>query len=81
MADLEKWAYKKYVEGKDTLGLMQETRTEYDRELVTIVALLDFEPTVLNTMLGHEAKATCNLQRCRDRVREWLQEIIASRAC
>jgi hypothetical protein len=79
LVDLEKWAYKKYVEGKDTLALMKETATEYDRELVTIIALLDIEPVVLNAMLGHETKPTCNLRICRERVRAWLMNIVENR--
>lgn len=79
LTDLEKWAHKKYVDGKNTIDLLAETRSDYDKELVTIIAMLDVEKEKLDTMLGHAARSTCNLDMCRHKVREWLLHILDER--
>jgi len=79
ITDLEKWAYKKYVQGQDTLQLLAAADNEYDKELITIIAMLDVEKNSLDSMLGHQTKDTCNLEACRNKVREWLLKILDER--
>jgi hypothetical protein len=77
--DLEKWAYKKYVQGRNTLELYAEANNSYDRELISIIALLDVDNENLDRMLHHQTKPTCNLEECRKRVKGWLLNILANR--
>ncbi len=80
ITDLEKWAYKKFVEGKNTMQLLADVENDYDKELITIIAMLDVDKEALDTMLGHESKNTCNLEMCRTRVRDWLLNILDERS-
>jgi hypothetical protein len=79
LTDLEKWAHKKYIEGKNTLQLLQEARSEYDKELITIIAMFDVDSKTMNKMLGHQTKPSCNLEMCRSHVHEWLENIVEDR--
>jgi len=79
ITDLEKWAHEKYVQGKNTLQLLDEAENDYDKELITIIAMLDVQEDSLDAMLGHQTKDTCNLDACRNTVREWLLKILDER--
>jgi hypothetical protein len=75
-AELAKWMHEKYVNGLSTMELMQKATTPYERELVTIIAMLDVDNEQLDRMLNHETKPGCNLRHCRDAVKGLLLTIV-----
>jgi hypothetical protein len=75
-AELAKWMHDKYINNLSTMELMQKAATPYERELVTIIAMLDVDEKELDRMLHHETKPGCNLKHCRDAVKKLLLTIV-----
>jgi hypothetical protein len=75
-SELVKWMHEKYVNNLTTMELMQKAATPFEREMVTIIAMLDVDEKELDRMLHHETKPGCNLKHCRDAVKKLLLTIV-----
>ena len=76
ITELMPWAYEKYIKGHTTVELLGRARTNRERELISIIAILDVEKKTLDEKLGHQTKPTCNLERCRKMVKQWLLAVV-----
>jgi len=79
-SELIPWMQEKYVKGLSTMELMQKAVTPRDRELVTIIAMLDVDEKELDRMLHHQTKPGCNLKHCRDAVKKLLVTIVKDKS-
>lgn len=75
MDQLAKWARRKYLDGRTTMELMAEAANSRERELVTVVALLEVEEHELDRLLHHATGPNCRLDKCRKLVRDWVKEM------
>jgi len=63
--ELKPWIIKRYAEQRSTVELLNSTRDEREREIITIVSMLDLDDdTVLELMRGVEETAD-HILACR----------------
>ena len=70
--DLQKWAEKRFYENRETIDLLSEAKSDYEKEIVSIVSLLDIDDTTMIEMMGDVDKPTHHILECRRNVRELL---------
>jgi len=71
-ADLRPWVIKRYVEGRSTLELLENTDDPYERELISIVALLDVDDETLLEIMGDVRLPQHHILHCRENARRIL---------
>ncbi len=74
--ELAGWARKKYVERIPTVQLLRMAKGPGEREAIGIVALLDVPDIEVIRMMSPLTPSGCNILACRDRVKEWLADIL-----
>jgi hypothetical protein len=77
IADLRRWARKKYVEQVPTMDLLAMAKTRRQKEAVSIVALLDLPDDQVIRMLTPLARPGCHILACRDHAKQWLRGMLA----
>ena len=70
---LRPWVIKKHIEHRPTLELMNSTIDPHEKEIISIVALLDVDDKTVLNMMGGVDKPTHHIIHCRDNVRKILQ--------
>ena len=71
---IAEYARKRFVEGCDTLTLMQQASTELEREEIALVCLLDVEDdTIRDIRLGCRYAEQCLITNCRNRLRKMIE--------
>jgi len=64
------YAHKRFVEGVDTISLLQQAATQREKEEIALVCMLDIEDGVINRLeLNCRHAQTCEVTDCRDRLR------------
>lgn len=64
------FAKMRYVEGCSTISLLQQARSETEREEIALVCMLDIEDEhVLNIELNCRYARDCKVTDCRERLR------------
>ena len=71
--ELRPWAEKKYREHLSTLELIQSTDDPHQKEIISIVALLDVDECTMIQMMGGVDKPTYHLIHCRENVKHMLR--------
>jgi len=68
------FAKKRFVDGCSTISLLQQARSDTEREEVALVCMLDIEDElVLNIDLDCRYARDCNITNCRDMLRELIE--------
>ena len=73
-AQIAKFAKKRFIEGYDTVSLLQQAKNDTEREEVALVCLLDVEDKyVLDINLKCRHAKNCNVTNCRDKLRKLIE--------
>jgi hypothetical protein len=79
--DFEHIAYfarKRFVEGFDTVSLLQQAHSQREKEEIALVCMLDVEDEfVRNLKLSCRHADTCEVTDCRDRLKEMIERDLA----
>jgi len=79
--DFEHIAYfarKRFVEGYDTISLLQQASSQREKEEIALVCMLDVdEAFVRNLSLGCRHADACEVTDCRDRLRGMIERDLA----
>jgi hypothetical protein len=68
------FAKKRFVEGCSTISLIQQARSDTEREEVVLVCMLDIEDEfVLDIELDCRYASDCKVTNCRDKLRSLIE--------
>jgi hypothetical protein len=70
--ELKTWAKKRYEEHRSTLELMNSTEDPHEKEIISIVALLDVDEESMLNMMGDVDLPTHHIIHCRHNVKSIL---------
>jgi hypothetical protein len=65
------YAKKRFVEGWDTVALLQQAETECEKEEIALVSLLDVEDDDIQNLKLNCSQ--CRMKDCRDQLRKLIQ--------
>ncbi len=75
--DFEHIAYfakKRFIEGWNTVALLQQAETQCEKEEIVLVSLLDVEDDeIRNLQLSCRHAGTCRIMDCRERLRKLIK--------
>ena len=74
------FAIKRYVEGYNTVTLMEQAKSECEKEEIALVCLLDVEDNKIRDLdlcCGHAGN--CKVIDCRDKLKKMIGEELANR--
>ena len=77
---IAKFAKKRFVDGSSTISLLEQARSETEREVIALVCMLDVEDKfVINVTLDCRYADDCKVTNCRDKLRKLIEtELTAS---
>ena len=68
------FARKRFVEGQSTIQLLQQAKTESERQEIALVCMLDVEDElVLDISLDCRYAEDCKVTNCRDKLRQLIE--------
>ncbi len=70
--ELRPWVNKRYLENRPTLELIKSTDDPHEKELITIVALLDVDDDTMLEMMGNVDLPEHHILDCRRNVKQML---------
>lgn len=70
------WAERRFIDNISTLELLKLAKNDREKEIITVVGMLDVDDKKLNSMLETAKESDCNIYACRQRLRIWLQKRI-----
>ena len=74
------FARKRFVEGCSTVALLEQAKSDCEREEIALVSLLDVSDDKLRDLrLGCKYSRQCKVMDCRDRLRRMIEEELARR--
>lgn len=74
------FAIQRFVEGFSTMALLEQARTEREKEEIALVSLLDLEDNNIRDLhLCCANSAQCKVIDCRDRLKRMIEDEIARR--
>lgn len=74
------YAHKRFVEGFDTVTLMQQATSEKEKEEIALVAMLDIEDNVIKDLeLCCRHAEECEVTVCRKVLKEMIKEQLAKK--
>ena len=74
------FARKRFVDGHNTLSLMERAESEREREEIALVCLLDVEDDkVRDLQLCCWHSGDCKVTDCRDKLRDMIEAALANR--
>lgn len=69
--NITKFAKKRFVDGNSTINLMQQARSDTEREEIALVCMLDIDDEiVLDIKLGCRYADDCKVTNCREKLRK-----------
>ena len=69
------YARKRFIEGFDTVTLMQQATSEKEKEEIALVAMLDIEENIIQDMkLCCRHAEACNVTVCRKVLKEMIEQ-------
>ena len=72
------YARKRFVDGFNTMALLQMANTQREKEEIALVCMLDVEDGVINDLqLNCKHADRCEVTDCRDRLRNLIQRGLA----
>ncbi|KPK55905.1 MAG: hypothetical protein AMS22_02945 [Thiotrichales bacterium SG8_50] len=74
------FARKRFVEGCDTVALLQQAKSDREREEIALVAMLDLDDErVRDLRLTCRYDDQCSVTTCRDTLRELIEQELSVR--
>ena len=74
------YARKRFIEGFDTVALLQQATSQREKEEIALVCMLDVEEDVIRDLqLSCRHAEACEVTDCRDRLRELIERDLADR--
>ncbi|MDP6491074.1 MAG: hypothetical protein QGH42_10280 [Kiritimatiellia bacterium] len=70
--EMRPWVEKRYVEHVPTMALLQSTDDPHQKEVISIVSMLDVDNDTLLSMMGDVDKPDHHIIHCRENVRRML---------
>lgn len=71
---IARFAKKRFVEGVDTVALLEQARSVREKEEIALVCLLDVEDDVIYDLrLDCRHAGTCKATDCRDRLKKLIE--------
>ena len=71
---IAKFAKKRFVDGSSTISLLEQARSESEREVIALVCMLDVEDKfVIDVKLDCRYANDCKLTNCRDKLRKLIE--------
>ena len=75
------FAKRRFVEGYDTVALMEQAESEREKEEIALVCLLDLEDDKIRDLqLSCSHSHVCKVIDCRDRLKEIIEEELDQQA-
>ena len=72
------FARKRFVEGFDTVALLQQAGSQREKEEIALVCMLDVDQDVIRDLqLSCRHADACEVTDCRDRLRELIERGLA----
>ncbi len=75
MKELKKWADKRFKDGIPTVELIDHANNDEEREIISIVALLDVDDQTLCEMMGDADLPEHHIIHCRENVKKRIMEL------
>jgi len=73
------FARKRFIEGNDTMTLMEQAQTEREKEEIALVCMLDIEDDLIRDLnLSCKYSDTCKLTNCREKLRNLINQELAA---
>ena len=73
------FARKRFIEGNDTMTLMEQAQTEREKEEIALVCMLDIEDDQIRDLnLICKYSDTCKLTNCREKLRNLISQELAA---
>ncbi len=67
------FAYRRFVEGCDTVTLLQQATSQQEKEEIVLVAMMDVEEDMINSLqLTCRYAKECHMTNCHTKLREIL---------
>ncbi len=70
--ELRPWVVKRYIENRSTIELLNSTDSQHEKELISIVALLQVDDAILLAIMRDVNQSKEHILKCREAVREML---------
>jgi len=70
--ELKPWVEKRYVEHTPTIELLHSTDNPHEKEIISIVAMLDVDEETLLNMMGNVDLPDHHILHCRENVKQML---------
>jgi hypothetical protein len=71
---IAKFAKKCFVDGSSTISLLEQARSETEREVIALVCMLDIEDKfVIDVKLDCRYSDDCKVKNCRDKLRKLIE--------
>ncbi len=68
--ELRYWATLRYIEKRPTIELLEQAQTLHDKEVVSIVAMLDLDEKTMLELMGDVDLPEHHIIQCREHVRK-----------
>ncbi len=73
------FARKRFIEGHNTVALLEQARSEREKEEIALVCLLDVaDDDIRELRLSCRHAGQCRVMDCRDRLKELIREDLAA---
>jgi hypothetical protein len=74
------FARRRYIDGFDTVTLLEQAKTETEKEEIALVCMLDIEDDkILDLQLTCKYDKECKVTNCRDKLKKMIEQEIAAR--
>lgn len=75
------FAIKRFVEGCNTVTLLEQAKSECEKEEIALVCMLDVEDDKIQDLeLCCNHAGSCKVTDCREKLKKMIEEELASRA-
>lgn len=72
------FAKKRFVDGYDTVALLEQARSQREKEEIALVCLLDVEDDQIKDLhLSCRYKDQCEVTTCRDKLKKLIEQELA----
>ena len=72
------YAKKRFVEGYDTVSLLEQAKSEREREEIALVCLLDVaDEQIRDLKLSCRYANTCKVTTCREKLKKMIEQELA----
>ncbi len=72
--NIAKFAKKRFVDGNSTISLLEQARSQTEREEIALVCMLDVDDkVVIDVKLDCRYADDCKVSNCRDKLRKLIE--------